>query len=483
MKKDLHKIDEVFNSAYKQFEEDPSAGVWEKIDAGLDKKDAKSYKRRFIGWKRTAILLLLLLTGFMLYESGILKTGPGQLNENTITKKTNTPEVPAQKHETTSQDHTLTGKVNNDESDPVNQEILTRNEKDNRMIVARGDNILKKAQVNSQGQQKRVSPERANTIIDDDPIKISVIPLLPGINSKRGLEKNESLSKGKITIPFIEKSNNTGIDAHGLKGIQQAQLSAASDFLLINNTAKNTNQKKKDPFNSYWTISGFVAYENANYRFDNDLQTVEKIKQREVHEPSFSAGALINWQIKKQWALQTGLIYSNTAIGISPQKMYASRKPSGDVAYKYITSSGNGYVKPGFGSPPSVGDSLTTADAKHNLQHIVVPVIIKYTIGKNKLSVSPGVGIAGNFLTSAKVETEVEDASNREIVTINKLDGAKSFYWSAVADAEVQYKLNKKISINLRPSFRYAISPITKTNELETFPYSFGLGAGLTYKF
>ena len=134
-------------------------------------------------------------------------------------------------------------------------------------------------------------------------------------------------------------------------------------------------------------------------------------------------------------------------------------------------------------TPPSFGDSLTTAEAKHTLQYLAVPAIIKYTVGKNKLFFIPGAGIEANFLSSAKLITDIEDASNRETVFINKLNGAKSFYWSLVADAELRYNVNKKISFTLRPMFRYAISPITENNVVETFPYSFGLGLGLTYRF
>ena len=95
MNKDLHNIDDVFNSAYQEFEEDPSPEVWQKINEGLDKKVAESYKRRFIGWKRTAILLLLLLTGFVLYESGVLKQNSGTANKNnTVQKPTPTVESP-----------------------------------------------------------------------------------------------------------------------------------------------------------------------------------------------------------------------------------------------------------------------------------------------------------------------------------------------------------------------------------------------------
>jgi hypothetical protein len=220
-----------------------------------------------------------------------------------------------------------------------------------------------------------------------------------------------------------------------------------------------------------------------NYRLDNDLSAVKKIKQSEAHEPSFSTGLLLTRQLKKGWSLQTGLIYSNTQIGISPQKLYALQDPAGSVDYKYITSSGYAYIKPSFGSPPVVGDSLTIAQAKHTLQFVSVPLVIKHSFGKNKLSFIPGAGVEANILTSAKLVTEIEDASNRENVSINKLKGTRSFYWSVTANAEVQYRVNKKIAVSLRPSFRYAISPITKNNVVETYPYSFGIGAGITYKF
>jgi hypothetical protein len=137
----------------------------------------------------------------------------------------------------------------------------------------------------------------------------------------------------------------------------------------------------------------------------------------------------------------------------------------------------------GGGQPPAVGDSITTSDAKHLLKHISVPLSLKYKIGKNKLTVSPSAGIEANFITSAKVEVGIDLASNREIVTVNKLKGIRSFYWSAVTGVEASYRVNKKMSVNVQPVFRYALSPITKNNVVETFPYSFGIRAGVTIKF
>ena len=65
----VHDTDDYFQSAYRQFEEEPSSAVWEKIDAALDKKDAKSNKIQFIVWRRAAIVLAMVLAGFLLYNS------------------------------------------------------------------------------------------------------------------------------------------------------------------------------------------------------------------------------------------------------------------------------------------------------------------------------------------------------------------------------------------------------------------------------
>ena len=95
----------------------------------------------------------------------------------------------------------------------------------------------------------------------------------------------------------------------------------------------------------------------------------------------------------------------------------------------------------------------------------------------------PGIGLSANLLTSATIQTEVEDALNKEAVTIFKLDGTKLFYAGVVANADIQYKIGSKFSLNMIPSFRYAITPVTENNIVKTYPYSFGLGVGISFRF
>jgi len=416
MNKDLHDIDDLFRSGLDTYEVTPSAGVKERLDAELDKKDAESYKKRLIGWKRTALLLLLLLTGFIIYETGLLKIGSGHPGKRTTDKQMNNPS--GEKHEETLQNNIVPGNTNdkasNNDASSYNKEAIKNN------------------------------PEK------EQPISLA------------GVEKKET--------PGIQPGPDKDINGF-LKTI---------DIL----PAEKMKEKKREFFKPFWMMTGFASYDQAGYQLDSDEPSaITSIKHREAHEPSFSLGFLLTRQLTDRWGLQSGVVYTNTTIGMKPQKTYAFRDPTGDVAYKYITSSGYAFIKPGFGTQPLVGDSLTTAEAKHTIENITVPLAIKYTVSDKKISVTPGAGIEANFITKANLEVEISDTANSEIVIIRKLNGTKSFYWSFVADAELRYNINKKLSLTVRPVYRHAISPITKNNVVETFPHSFGLGAGVTIKF
>jgi hypothetical protein len=506
MSENLHNIDDLFRSALEEKEETPSASVKESLLAHLDKKDAESYKKRFIIWKRAALLLLLLLAGFVLYESGIVRTGNGHTSPKNITKEPGT-NLPGKK--------TINGQAieNTTINEPFNesQDINTKKvnttdksisdeaheldlpiQKDNSDINTDPATAKKNPQDNNQaGQKNKQLARQIASIAGNKKIKTTAdLSRHNGNYDKETGLTDENLPEEKRSIaPLANKIDLVKIDDRPFSSLQhpiapKLNMSAAIDSLLRNNTINNINPKRIHHFKPYWTLTGLVTYDRVNYKLDSDLPSnITSIQHREVHEPSFSVSLLATRQVKEKWGLQTGLIYSNTAIGISPQKIYALQDPAGDIAYKYITSSGYAYIKPGFGSPPSFGDSLITAEAKHRLHSISVPVVIKYTVGKNRFLFIPGGGIEANFITRAKLETEIEDASNRETVVINKLNGAKSFYWSLVADAELRYSVNKKLSFNIRPVFRYAMSAITENNVVETFPYSFGAGLGLTWKF
>ncbi len=489
MNKNLHDIDNLFRSGLEGYEETPSAGVKEALYAALDKKEAAKYKRRFIVWKKTAQSLLLLLAVLVLYESISIK------NRKFSPAAKNAPLVD-------SEGSRIENKINNpmqNAPDTLNGYKVPGNN-----LMAQTDNV--------EDQQRR----EQITTVPESPLIANIIRL-----NKTSLQKNSDLNeRGSINIKkqnplfltissqhdkrrnslsnniaglkkitpdretFNDKTSTSNLSGQLFKNISMPPPMRFSNPPAAGNPAKDSKKKKINSFKPFWMATAFSSYEQAGYRLDSDEPSaITSIRFREANEPSFSAGVLLGLQLTPRVSLQSGIVYRKNAIGMRPQKTYAFVDPTGQVAFKYITSSGYAYIKPGFGPQPSVGDSLTTAEAKHTLEYLSVPLIAGYTLASKKISITPGVGVEANFITKANLEVDIEDPFNREIVIVRKLNGIKSFYCSFIADTEIKYNLTKNVSININAVYRTALSPITKNNTVETFPHSFGIGAGLTIKF
>jgi hypothetical protein len=434
MNKDLHDIDKLFFSALDKNAEMPPVSVKEKLIAALDKRDPDSTRRGVIWWKRTALLFFLLLAGYILFDAGILKTGKGSGNKNF-------PSLPG-------------NSADKKQTPPAGQPTGL-------MVVN------KPAGINNTKEAGIVFNTFSGSTEKRQKGNVPAIDNLPeSFSGYWGTEINRRLSYPFALTERISKHVPT---------VLQKPIPFNPHFTF-----------KKSPgniFRPYWQLTLFTSYDQTGYRLDSDDPVaIGNIKHNEVHEPSFSAGLLLTRQFTRRWSLQSGLVYSHTAIGISPQKIYAFQDPGGDISYKYITSSGYVYIKPSFGRPPAFGDSLT-AESKHTLQSVHIPLMVRYTAGKNKLTVSPAVGAEAAFVSRANSEIELTDAAHHEKVFVNRLSGAKKFYVSAAASVDIHYKLSTKTSITLQPVYRHALSPITENNAVETFPRSFGIRAGFSFKF
>ena len=457
MSKDLHNMDEFFNSAYRNFSEDPSSGVWDKISAGLDKKDASSYKRKLKTWKRVAVLSLFLFGSFVIYET-VLKNNLPHSNKNipvaiSTNKNAGTPKQ---------QDKNMN-------SVQSLQESMTG--------VSTGGTTGQPDPVDAFKGQLNVSNIGQHQL---DAVPKS-FPDAAMVSQSLGNDEYSLINSATSSTDVASEKNSSDVAA-----FMETDHHVQPTYLNIvpKSPPKNETSRSNHLFYNDWTLSAYVSSDRPGYHLDKDGPALAKIKEHEEHQPSYSAGILIARHIKGRLAIQTGLIYSNTTIAISPEQIYASPNQTGKVLYKYVVSSGYAYVKPGFVAAASPGDSLTADVGEHVLQYLALPVMLKYDlIRNNRWILSPDLGIAGNFLARANVETDLEQSSNREHVSIRKLDGIRTFNWSLRGALTLEYIVGRRMSINVRPFFTYAISPITNKNDVETFPYNLGIGAGASYRF
>lgn len=514
MDKNLQNIDDVFNKAYNSFEEQPSAAAWEKLNAALDKEDAEKYKRRFIGWKRIAVILILLLSGLVIYETKVITQRKTDVAEENKLLPGDTAYLKSE-----NANNTRKSSMNDDLNimpERTEETVSNSTEQSNSVVTVSPEDKTTAIPLNEKKEQQVTVDNKVIALtLKNKSSKSSrqrtTIKITNSTTAETGNNENTAdepkTKEGKTnTVNTVQPVPNEyvlqRVPVAGIEPLKRVKTDLTASLKLLNmpvtlppnliaNDASKAKQKKKPNFKPYWSITLFASSDWGQYTLDNDvhdnnsinLDEKEEINKREKHETSFSTGVFVSRQFTKRLGVKTGIIYSNTAIAINPQEMYASQKTDGSIAYKYITSSGYGYVKPGFGLPPAIGDSILSLEAQHNLQVLSIPFMVSYKMDSKNFSLIPSAGITANFITGSNVKTEVTDALNKEAVSINGLDGMRSLYAGFMADVNLQYNYNKRWSFNLLPSFKYALTPITRSNVVKTFPYSFNIGAGITYKF
>ncbi len=460
----LNDIDKLFKNAIEPLQEQPSEQVWQTVESILDQKNAENYKRKFILFKRISLALSILLILIGVYE--LTNQNKTEKNNITLVQPNNIP---------LNQNKFSVEKKQKNYS--THKNILSAN---------KGIATMLHNKIISVGSHKEIIPIKNNST------EISSI-----INS---IQKNKWNAIAEKEISF----NNTNSISHqklatiklnnySLPIVHQAeiinQIIQPVTFQINKSNSSLIHRKKFQP---QLSVTAFVAPQITQYNLKTNpaiivpyqTQVYQQIEEEEKQLPSsFSAGFLLTYKFTKKWSVQTGINFSSTVIDINPSVIYASADGNGAVKYRYNVSSGYVYVLPAFSSNPKIGDSLFTTSSKHTLQYINIPVTMGYTFQKQKLAITPGVGIGFNFLTSGLIETNFENSSQRESETLSNIEGLKKSYINMLLSVNVQYPISNKVSLSFTPLYNFAINSINKNNIVQSFPYSFAIAAGIMYQF
>ncbi|MFM9909235.1 MAG: outer membrane beta-barrel protein [Chitinophagaceae bacterium] len=509
MDENLHNIEDLFHSALDDNEETPSQNVWEGVDKRLDKDNIVSIKRKYTNIKRIAVLLLLLLISYALFD--VYKSNRNQ-NGNNIAKNTDTINLDKQ-----NRSNKIADKVS-DRSDEKNTVTLIDTSSNTNIIkeTLAFENSVdgKETKINLQQSnpvdrnqlQKQNNTERIKSIKD---IKESQETLTSNQKKKRNTKgtyrikitnalptEDEELAQqndyADNQIPSIPNKKNTLGKEEIVKRKDSIEAKKIADLTAsvktkIADSTKNAvakNNKKKPIKQSRFSLTPFFSPDIAWYRLQDDEiagqhDNAKEIEKEEKHEFSYTYGVLADYKINKRWGLQSGLTLSNTNIVVEPKTIYAQQDNAGGVKYRINTSSGYGYVLPKYSTNPVVGDSLYAFTSTHSLQYIGIPLAVTYNVTKGKFKFNALAGVSANILTKAKLEATLEKGFNNSIETVDNLQGLKKVYFSGLAGVGVDYKLTKKTSVVFAPTMRFALNSITKDAPVKSYPVSFGFNVGL----
>ena len=488
MDEDIHNEDDYFKQAYQNSREEPSPEVWKKINARLDKIEATNYSNKRIGWKRIACVLLLIISSAGAYEWFAAKTKSaakaGFIKNNKQANKAAV-QQPSVTHKSIAQEEDK-NKSSNTIHSFYNDKLYSKNKSE--VYSSRNYHQHSNSQMAATNGNQKEAPDENTTVNNGQPILQQKQTDLNQSTQLNSSFNNNALHQPDKAVEIWGKNKEVITDTTSALSIANNTLRATHDSIT---TAQAAKTMVAHTFKKYWTIMPFVSVDFTQYTLDDDAtgnnnttEDKQDIEQRERHQFSFSAGITAKRQITRKLSVKSGLLYSNIAIGIHPQTLYASTDGNQTIGYKFVTSSGYAYVKPLFGTPIASGDSIQSDVSKHHLQYLNIPLLAGYKIKTGKrLSITPEAGISANVLLSTRVRTELNENLDKETVVIKKLQGVRNVYYSFIADAEMQYRINQHISIVGLPVFKYAINSINKNNVVKTYPYSISVAAGINYRF
>lgn len=422
-----NKIDHLFNQRLHKFKSDPSEEVWNKIENRLNKEDRKI---AWFGWKRYIAMAVLLIAGL----SVLMKVYfPGATIFTHSLPKQEKGQLPS----------AVVPKTDAQESGPSRQTHLVKIDH----------------QKNNAGLH--------NSISDKD-VKIS------GGKIQKTALVNNFLSGHRVFILTPEFR------------LQSFQINPPA--LQMHKPEENPlaviSQKKR--IADRFSITPYFSKEFAGYSLaDDDLTgpNGQEIEERERNVFSASVGFYINYKISKKWVLQSGISYSWSNSDIDSSTSYAVKVNPGNVQYKLNTMSGYGYLKPTSSIQPNVGDSVSTGKSYSQLHYLSIPLVLSYRIPLKRFSLLVGAGASFNILTGAEIETRTYGNGNPEKEYCVNLMGLKKINYGMIVKLDLEYHLNSRIGVEVMPCFKNTLSPINLQSSVAAYPYNFGIGVGMTYRF
>jgi len=469
--KDLH-IDKLFKDHLVGHKAKAPANAWERLSADLN--TTKRTRPLWI-WRSAAAALLLLVAfgaGYFLSEYKI------QQEQITSTDSVieRTPEETTAKPETLTQDDFSIVEL---PEDPVSK-------------------ITDKPAFDADATQKQKSdqafaPDVAPVDRIESLLPENIIPTHKNILTA-DLQKEESSlqdTEPAIKTPdadrtFVDdKKQFPLMDAETLKKMLEKDQDYAMDFDLLEKEQATSNWSigaRFSPVYSYRNLSGSdLITENG---------TVEKSYFDAAEEGllTLAGGISLNYQFNDRWSLGSGMYVSR--IGQINNELLAYASPESSGMFKLATSSGTVVINPRKFESVMVqqqvsakdtisGGYIVLGDFVQNLDYLEVPLVVNYKLSDNRFAIKLMGGLSPGIL----VNNRSFFAKDGEKLQTGTTQDVNSMIYNSVVGIGLNYSISEKVSINLEPTFKYSLSPVNSSGEMNYHPYSLSWFTGISYKF
>ena len=469
-------LDNLFRESLDEFRQEPDPGVWERIQASLDKKARRRRRVVPLWWQlggaaaALALLLFLLIPG---KEQTVPETAPISNSPSINTPIGNSEEAV---------DNTQNGEeavvVQHNDKNETPTKSVERAQIDQNTL----DPGTAVASQNKVGQVTQTPDLTENTIIQTQAGEDSADPskentLVP--------EKN-AIAEGSKIGEATDPSEATEIAASELEEVQEKKareelLSAPEEDPLL----------KPDETKGKWAIGPSIAPVYFNGLGDGSPIDQAFVSNEKSGNFNMSYGLQVSYQVNKRLQIRSGLHkvdfgYNTNDIVFSSslQTSAASQMKNVDYSpsseYLVVATQKTAPTKADVGIRNEIA-ARNTSRAGTMVQefgYLEVPVELNYAIIDRTIGVHLISGISSLFLVDNTVSLE-SDSGTTEVGQANNLNDVN---FSANLGFGVQYQVNDKIKLQVEPLLKYQLNTFSDTSG-QFRPYSIGIYSGIRYKF
>lgn len=235
------------------------------------------------------------------------------------------------------------------------------------------------------------------------------------------------------------------------------------------------------PVYSYRSISG-DAFQTPDESVD-----VDYFNSNENGLTTIAGGISLDFIFNNRLSLGSGMYLSR--VGQQNNEVLAYNDPESSSMYKLTSSVGSVSVnprkfetaiveQPASDKDTMPGDYMVNGSFVQNLDYLEVPLVLKYKVLDKKFSVNLMGGVSPGILVNNSSYFEVDGEKSQTGTTQN----IEPFIYNSIIGIGLEYAINRKLSLNMEPSFKYALSPVNSNNGLNYHPYSLSWFTGISYK-
>ena len=488
-------IDRLFQEGLKDFEATPRDAVWENIEAKLNQKKKK---RRVIPiwWRYAGIaaLLLLLLTVGSVYFNTSEYTQPNQVveTEDASSEKINT-----------ENNNTLEGLENSSETkiattDNTNSPKETILEAPLNKLTTSNESSIAENSTSKNKNESRLTNPNNNAIANLTEEKNSPETIQNKTKQNSAVlassRENNTVDKEEVTIIDKEKVekliNNTSKNNTTIAKTKEEDTDVLADKNAENNllTIEEALEKNKDIIieeeetQNRWSIAPNAAPVYFNTLGEGSSIDPQFNSNSKTGELNMSYGLSASYAINNKLSVRSGINKVN--LGYNTNDVVVFQSANSRSALQNISGSpadATSYVSFESLNTSTIPESFITTNTSINqaLGYIEVPLELQYKLSDKKLGINIIGGFSSFFLNNNEIFSEAENGNKTLLGEANNINKVS---YSANFGLGLNYKMSKKIDLNLEPMFKYQINTFKNTSGNFT-PFIIGVYTGFAIKF